>query len=428
MSDNLDGNLDGRKEQNTLDKDTHIAPIPRISIQCFCETSEAANLVQTAASDRRMSKAQIKINMGGAAAAVEAYRSAPTPNLIILENSGGRDSLLQSLDELSEYCDVTTKVLILGKVNDIVLFRNLIMRGVSDYLVMPVKVLDILHAISQLYVTSVSNALGRVIAVAGSKGGVGASTIAHNIAWSISHGLELSTVVVDLDLGFGTGALDFNQDPSQTIAEAVIAPDRVDSNFIDRLLAKCSENLNLLAAPATLETCYDLSENAFEPIIDILRGTTPFIILDVPHYWTSWAKKVMLTADETIIVSQPDLANLRNAKNLVDTLKNLRKNDDLPKLILNGVNMPRRPEITISDFSKTIQIEPIAIINHDVKLFGTAANNGQMIAELEGADAVAEKFSQIAKVLTKRSEMHKTSTKKNFLAPLLAKIKLSRSA
>ena len=114
-----------------------IDPVPRVSIQAFCETPETAAVVQAAIADRRMSKTHVKQNMGGAAAAVEAYRNAPTPNVIVLEATANRDALIEQLDELSQYCDAGTKVVVLGKVNDIVLYRQLMARGVSEYLVAP---------------------------------------------------------------------------------------------------------------------------------------------------------------------------------------------------------------------------------------------------------------------------------------------------
>ena len=106
-----------------------IDPVPRVSIQAFCESPEAASVIQAAVGDRRMNKAHIKQNMGGAAAAVEAYRNAPTPNVIVIEATADRDLLVGQLDELAEYCDAGTRVIVIGKVNDIVLYRQLIARG-----------------------------------------------------------------------------------------------------------------------------------------------------------------------------------------------------------------------------------------------------------------------------------------------------------
>jgi pilus assembly protein CpaE len=316
-----------------------INPVPRISIQAFCETQEVAAIVQAAVNDRRMNKAHVKLHMGGAAAAVEAYRSAPTPNVIVLESTHDRDALTASLDELAEFCDAGTKVIVCGKVNDILLYRHLMLKGVSEYMVAPFTVLDFVQAISNLYSSPGANPVGRVIAVVGAKGGVGSSTIAHNLAWSIATSLEISTVIADMDLGFGTAGLDFNQDPPQGMAEAVFSPDRIDSNLVDRLLSKCSDNLSLLAAPATLDRTYDFGETAFDAVIDILRASTPCVVLDVPHLWTGWTKRALIGADDVLVVGSPDLASLRNAKNLLDSIRHSRPNDHQPKLIINGVGV-----------------------------------------------------------------------------------------
>ena len=163
-----------------------IAPVPRISVQAFCETSDVAQVIQSAMADRRMEKAHAKLHMGGAVAAVEAFRTAPTPNVIVLESTADRDELVAHLDALSEFCDAGTKVLVAGRVNDIVLYRELIGRGVSEYLVWPFTVMAFIRAISQLYGHANAEPLGKIIAVTGVKGGVGASAIAHNIAFAVA--------------------------------------------------------------------------------------------------------------------------------------------------------------------------------------------------------------------------------------------------
>ena len=241
-----------------------IEPVPRVSIQAFCELPDIAAIIGAAISDRRMAKAHVKQNMGGAAAALEAYKSAPTPNVVVLEAPGSRDALLGQLEELAEYCDAGTKVVVLGKLNDIVLYRQLMARGVSEYLVAPFGVVDFIQAMSQLFSVPGAKPLGRVIAVVGAKGGVGASTIAHNLAWSLASVTEMATIIADFDLAFGTAGLDYNQDPPQGVAEAVFAPDRVDTVLVERLLSKCGEKLSLLAAPATLDRVLDFSEASFE--------------------------------------------------------------------------------------------------------------------------------------------------------------------
>ncbi len=401
---------------------THIPPVPRITVQAFCETAEVAATIEAASADRRMDKAMLKVQMGGAPAAVEVYRTAPTPNVIVLEFAAGDGpQLLNSLDELAESCDAGTKVIVVSHVNDVLLYRELIRRGVSEYLITPLDTVGFIKGIAELYTAPGAEPLGRTIAVVGTKGGVGASTVAHNIGWAIARGLDVSTVIADLDLGFGTAGLDFNQDPPQGIAEAVFAPDRLDQNFLDRLLSKCSETLSLLAAPATLDRLYDFQETTFDQVIDILRGSVPCIVLDVPHVWTGWSRRVLIGADDIVLVAAPDLANLRNAKSMMDVMRAARPNDRRPKLILNMQGVPKRPEIPAADFAKALDCEPSCIIPFDPQLFGTAANNGQMIAEIQANGKVTESFLHVARTLIGRNEEKKAS--RSILGPLVNRLR-----
>jgi pilus assembly protein CpaE len=398
----------------------HIAPAPRVSVQAFCETVETAAAVQSAGEDRRLAKAHLKIQMGGMAAAIEAYRSAPTPNVIILE-AGANGDILGGLDQLAAVCDAGTRVIVIGRVNDVALYRELVRRGVSDYLIAPIVTIDVVRSVCNLFSAPEAKAVGRIVAVVGAKGGVGASTVAHNVAWAIARDLALDSVVADLDLAFGTAGLDYNQDPPQGIAEAVFSPDRVDTAFIDRLLSKCTDHLSLLAAPATLDRVYDFGAEAFDAIFDTLRVTMPCTVLDVPHQWSGWTKRALIAADDILIVAVPDLANLRNTKNLVDLLKASRPNDRAPLYCLNQIGVPKRPEINTAEFAKAIEAEPIAAIPFDPQIFGSAANNGQMIAEISASHRTIDLFLQIAQRLTGRGETKKP--KGSFLSPLLEKLR-----
>jgi len=397
----------------------HIAPAPRVSVQAFCETVETAAAVQAAGDDRRMAKVHLKIQMGGPTAAAEAYRSSPTPNVILIESENRADDILGNLDLLAEVCDPGTRVVVIGRINDVQFYRELTKRGVSDYLIAPVGTIDIVRAVCGLFSQHDAKPVGRVIAVVGAKGGVGASTIAHNVAWAIAGDLGMDAVVTDLDLAFGTAGLDYNQDPPQSIADAVFSPDRIDTNFIDRLLSKCTDHLSLLAAPATLDRVYDFAAESFEAVFDSLRSTIPCVVLDVPHQWTGWTRRTLVSADDILIVAAPDLANLRNSKNLVDLLRAARPNDHRPFYCLNQMGVPKRPEIKSGDFAKALDDEPIASIPFDPQLFGTAANNGQMIAEISASHKTAESFRQIAQILTGRTESKRP--RKGLLSPLLAK-------
>lgn len=396
-------------------------PVPRISIQVFCETDAVAKQVSRASEDRRMAKAHTQIHMGGLDAAVELFQSVPTPNLILLETGAAPRDMLPALASLSEVCDPSTKVVIIGHYNDVWLYRELMRNGISEYMVAPVGLADIIGVIGGLYVDPEAKPLGSSIAFIGAKGGVGASTIAHNVGWAISALFKNEVVIADMDLPYGTANINFDQDPPQGIAEAVFSPERIDDVYLDRLLAQCAENLSLLAAPSTLDRVFDFRDDSFAHLIDVAQRSVPHVILDVPHCWNGWTRTTLARADEVVIVASPELANLRNTKNLLDTLKQLRPNDAPPRLILNQVGIPKRPEIAPLDFCGPLGIKPIATIAFEPALFGSAANNGRMLGETDAANPVVQSINEIAHILTGRLKVD--ARKKPGLGSVLSRLK-----
>ena len=399
-------------------------PIPRISLQAFCERPETAEVVQVAAEDRRLVKTHVSVHMGGVQAAVAHYQESPTPNLIVIESALAQREFLAELDRLAASCDAGTKVVVIGHTNDVVLYREVLRRGVSEYLIAPIDPLQFMESLSNLYNNPESDPVGHVYAFVGAKGGVGSSTICHNVAWTVSEMMKQSVVIADLDLPFGTAGLDFNQDPVQGIADAIATPERLDEVLLDRLLTKCSEYLSIFAAPGALDREYDLSADACDIVLDVVRQNVPYVALDVPHMWTQWTRRMVLQADHVVIAAAPDLANLRNAKNMLDLVKQARHNDRPPMLVLSTVGVPKRPEISVKDFEAAMGVKVAAIIEFDSETFGQAANNGQMIEELAPKAKAVQPIREIAMSLTGRRELK--AEKKSSLSPLLEKLRLKR--
>lgn len=390
--------------------------VPRIGIHIFCERPQTQATAEQSAKDRRMTRANTIVRPGGLAAAVQHYQNQPTPPLIIVECLDPGPVLVAQLDQLAQVCDTGTKVLVIGDHNDITLYRELMRRGVSEYLVAPLNTLQLIQAITTLYADPSAPFVGRQIAFCGARGGVGSSTIAHNLAHALSEHMQAATAIVDFDLPFGTAGLNFNQDPLQGVADALSQPDRLDSVLLDRMMVRCSDRLSLFAAPATLDHDYEISPEAFEEVASKMRTTAPFVVLDLPHLWSNWMRRVLLAADEVVITASPDLASLRNAKNIIDLLRQARPNDAAPRLVLNQVGLPGRPEIPIKDFVAALGVENPVIVPFDAKLFGQAANNGQMIDEVNGRAKAAESLQMLAQLIARRDPPQ--ATKKSALAGL----------
>lgn len=378
------------------------AMAPRITLHAFCMRSETAALIDQVAADRRMARASTSVRMGGLEAAIDLYQNQPTPSLVLVESQDNPQRLLHELDALAQVCDSGTKVVVMGQTNDIALYRELMRRGVSEYLTHPLGPLQVIRAIAGLYADPSAPFVGRQVAFVGAKGGVGASTLAHNFAWSMAERMQTATVIVDLDLPFGTAGLDFNQDPVQGVIDALSQPDRLDPVLMDRMMVRCGDRLSLFAAPATLDQDYEIAADAFDEVTQKIRGTAPFVVLDLPHSWASWTRRVLIGSDDLVVVATPDLASLRNAKNMIDMVRQARPNDAPPRLVLNQVGVPGRPEIPVKDFGEALGLLPSLVLPFDPKPFGQAANNGQMVAEVAPRSKAAEGIDQLAQMISRR--------------------------
>jgi len=393
-------------------------PIPAIAILAFVEKPETGELIETIARDRRLARASVDIFDGGLDAATAYLAENATPNLLMVESTAPAAEMIAQIDRLAEHCDEGVEVMVVGATNDIPLYRQLVARGVSEYLVPPIQPLQIIRSISDLFTDPDAPFLGRSIAVVGAKGGVGSSTIAHNLAWSMAENARLNTTLVDLDVSFGTTALDFNEEPAQTVIDALLDPDRADEAVVSRLLARATDRLSLFAAPASVTDIPEIPTEAYGKVIETVRRNTPYVILDLPHTWSPWVMQTLVDADELVIVCQPDLASLRNGKNIIDQLMAARPNDTAPRLVLNMVGVPKRPEIPVKDFASAIGFEPEIVLPFEPHLFGIAANNGQMISETDPTAKPSMAVDHLASVITGQTVQQPT---KSLLAKLMGK-------
>jgi pilus assembly protein CpaE len=398
------------EEQSAFGTTAYERPVPRISIHAFCEFPDTGAALQRASSDRRLSKAQATVQLGGVRAAIDYYAGQVTPNLLIVETRLSGGAALEELDRLAEVCDPTTKVVVVGRINDVELYRELMRRGASEYLVAPLDPLHLIEVISGLYTSPESKPIGRVIAFIGARGGTGASTIAHNIGWCIAEEQRIGTAIVDFDLPFGTLGLDYNDDPGQGVLDALSAPERLDDVLLDRLLVKHGECLSLFTAPALLDRDTVGGVEAYDAVLDAVRRVMPCVIADVPHTWEPWAKAMLIGADEIVIVATPDLASLRNTKNMIEILRQNRPNDAPPKLALNQIGVARRPEIPVKDFAETVGFAPSLVLPFDPAAFGVASNNGQMLAEMNQKSPALSGIRSLAQILTGRKPAERKTT------------------
>lgn len=356
------------------------------------------------------------MEMGGLDAAVRHYENSQTPSIIILDTDQSGDELLMRLEALAEVCDPGTSVILIGTSNDIELYRDLVRRGISEYIVKPAAPRRIFEAVAEICMDPDATPTGRLMAFIGSRGGAGSSTLAHNVGWTLGQEYQEEVVIIDLDISFGTAGLAFNLETPQGIHSALAEPERLDDVLLERFLAEYDEYVKLLVSPAALDAEEKLYMDALDRLLELVRARASYVILDLPHRWAPWTQQLLLDADEVVIVSLLDLAGLRDSRHLVARLKGLRGEQAPLRLVLNHAGAFKRSELSAKDFENAVELAPAMVLPHDPNLFGAAANNGQMLGEVNRRHKVSEQIRQFAIMLGGRQPV--APKKKGLLSKL----------
>jgi len=375
-------------------------------------TPETREAVEKASRDRRLQRSRIAIFEGSLQEAAVHYGTAQTPQLIVVETDDAGEDLFDRLDRLAENCDAGTQVLLIGSNNDIVQYRSLISSGISDYLLRPLASTSLIEAVERIFVDPSAPAMGKTIAVFGAEGGVGASTIAQNLAWAIGNQLDEDVILIDLDLCFGTDAFAYNLEVNQGVEDMLAAPERVDEQLYDRFVLHHNDRISILGSRASLANASDIDPAALEQVLNFVRQQAAFVVLDLPHTWSAWVQQALVDADEAVIVGTLDLAALRDTKSIAETINGRRGDDSKSRVVLNHAGASKKTEVPVKEFEEAVGSAPAAVVPHDPLAFGEALNNGQMIGDKNAKHKAIESFSELAKLVTGRAKLAPKKRKK----------------
>ncbi|HYM31462.1 MAG TPA: AAA family ATPase [Candidatus Cybelea sp.] len=370
-----------------------------------------------------MSKARPTFHDGGITLATQVFESQPTPELLIIETHDEPATIFEQLERLAEVCQANTHLFLLGPHNDVLLYRQLTRRGVREYIPLPADPKHLTDAIAATAHDPTAANHGRVISCIGATGGAGSSTMANNIAWCISKIYDNEVTLVDMDLVFGTAALDFNLDSQQTSASALAQADRLDDVMLERFLAKYSENLSLLTGAGDCQFASDVDVTALERLIEILRRNATWVVLDLPHYWGNWVRHALDSSEEVVVTAVPTLASLRNAKSIADQLNTKRKNEAPTRVVLNRIGANSKTDLPVKDFANALGFAPSIHIPHEPAVFAAAANAGHMIGEGNKNQRVLEPFNRLATLVSgkERNDKRRRASASGVLQRLLGR-------
>jgi pilus assembly protein CpaE len=343
-----------------------------------------------------------KCNKGGLRNAVQSLSISASPNILMVDLSESGDPL-SDINALAEVCEPGTVVIAVGQVNDVRLYRDLLASGIHDYLLKPLspgQVRDSLVNAQAVFANPKQHdpsAAKKHIstAVIGTRGGVGASTIATSLAWLFSADEKSPTALLDLDVHFGTGALALDLEPGRGLTDAIENPGRIDGLFIERAMIRANDHLAILSAEAPMSSPLMTDGAAFVQLEEEFRQAFEMTVIDLPRNMLINFPNLLADVNVVLVVTEMTLASARDAIRILSWLKANAAHVQ-PIVIANKVQAGVA-EISKADFEASIERKINFTVPYDIKAATNAAKLGQTFADANRSSKAGAAIRDIAK-------------------------------
>lgn len=325
-----------------------------------------------------------KVNKGGMRNAVQSLSVSASPQILFVDMSESGDPL-NDINSLAEVCEPGTVVIAAGQVNDVRLYRDLVASGIQDYLLKPFGADQLRDALAQaqaVFFAPRDAAPERphlTTAVIGTRGGVGASSIATSLAWLLSDKQKRPTALLDLDVHFGTNALAMDLEPGRGLTDAIDNPSRIDGLFIERAMVRASDTLAILSAEAPISQPMLTDGGAFYQLLEEFRAAFECSVVDLPRHMLIQHPHLMSDVNVAVVVTELTLAAARDSIRILSWLKS---NAPQTRVIVvaNRVHAGAQ-EISRKDFETSIERKVDILIPFDLRVAAQAAKLGKTLAE-----------------------------------------------
>ncbi|WP_176595107.1 MULTISPECIES: pilus assembly protein CpaE [Sphingobium] len=325
-----------------------------------------------------------KVNKGGMRNAVQSLSITASPQILFIDMSESGDPL-NDINSLAEVCEPGTVVIAAGQVNDVRLYRDLLASGIQDYLLKPFGADQLRDALAQAQAVFFAprdagpERPHMTTAVIGTRGGVGASSIATSLAWLLSDKKKRSTALLDLDVHFGTNALAMDLEPGRGLTDAIENPSRIDGLFIERAMVRASDNLAILSAEAPISQPMLTDGGAFYQLLEEFHAAFECSVIDLPRAMLIQHPHLMSDVNVAVVVTELTLAAARDSIRILSWLKTNAPQSRV-LVVANRVH-PGSPEISRKDFEQSIERKVDILIPFDIKVASQAAKLGKTLAE-----------------------------------------------
>jgi len=375
---------------------------PRDPFHAFVCDDHSFDMVRAVAAE--MGWAPEKVNKGGMRNAVQSLSITASPQILFVDMSESGDPL-NDINSLAEVCEPGTVVIAAGQVNDVRLYRDLIISGLQDYLLKPFtpdQLRDVLSQAQAVFNAPKSDD-GHAekthisTAVIGTRGGVGASTIATSLAWLLSQEKERLTALLDLDVHFGTGALSLDLEPGRGLTDAIDNPSRIDGLFIERAMIKANDKLSLLSAEAPINSPMMTDGTAFFQLQEEFRAAFDCTVIDLPRDMLINYPHLLGDVNATVIATELTLASARDCIRLLSWLKSHAAQSKV-YVVANKVQTSNL-EISRQDFESSIERKIDILIPYDAKTAAQSAKMGQALVQAGRSSKAAAKIIELSNLV-----------------------------
>lgn len=377
----------------TLELHKERVPFAHTSLSVFWLTPAVERAFFQMGQDRLCVRLRIEQQEGGIDKAIDIHRHSATPNVLVVELASDQpQAALAELDQMADYCDPDTKVIVLGRNNDVGFYRSLIARGVHDYILMP---FDAQKALEALYrqIGPARGARGRCVAFIGCQGGVGSSTIGHHVSLHVAETLKSPTLLIDLDLAFGTAGLTFDKSINKGSAEVLFATQRDLGDIFDRVKFEVNTHLHVIGTSGLLYRTFDIEQQMIDTLIQHVRSEYPLTFLDVPHNWTQWTRFLLADVDDIVLTMMPNIPSIKHTRAILNALGDIRPNSAPPIVVINKCGLPKRQEVSFKDIETHLDIKAYYKIPFVAESFGHCQIEGKTLF------AVAPKSKETSAVI-----------------------------
>ncbi|MCP5368602.1 MAG: AAA family ATPase [Hyphomicrobiales bacterium] len=340
---------------------------------------------------------------GGIIDAIRELADIKTPRTLVIDLTNVDDPMTE-IGNLADVCEPNTKVITIGAINDVNLYRELVDLGVQDYLVKPVAVESLAGAVTKALhepkVEETEPETGELIAFVGARGGVGATTVATNCAWHLAHDYGKRVAIVDLDLYFGSTALALDLEPGRGFREALENPNRIDALFIERAMVRHSDNFYVLGAEEGLTNSFSFDPKALNLLLAHLRDDFDCVVLDLPRFAARTNLVTLKAPYSVVLVSDPSLAGMRDTARLHEFVREVCPEARL-KVVLNRVGGLKQGELNQDDFQKGAEIKVAHVLPFDLKPAVDSLGAGKPVGEVSKNSKLAAGLAKLAGDLTR---------------------------